>query len=93
MMFVHQASRELSCVNEYLHILIRKMNKIANMAPTFFVASVTEKTVVSCRDRWKGTKKKIFFGVCIYSSLLILNVYNFTLKINNCLIKNQFKLF
>ena len=41
---------------EYSHILIRTMSKITNMAPTFFVASLA---VVSCRDRWKGTQKKL----------------------------------
>ena len=44
MMFVQQASRELSCVN---------------MAATFCVASVTEKAVVSCQDRWKESQKNL----------------------------------
>ena len=44
---------------EYSHILIRKMSKITNMVPLFFVASVTEKTVVSCRAKWKGTQKNL----------------------------------
>ena len=44
-------------MREHSHILIRKISKITNMTPTFFVASVTEK--ISCEYRWKGTQKNL----------------------------------
>ena len=51
MIFVQLVSRELSCMN-----ICKQNHKYGSL---FFVASVTEKAVVSYQDRWKETQKNL----------------------------------
>ena len=78
-------SVERTFMCEYSHILIRKISKITNMTPTFFVASVTEK---DSRFVWilveRNTKKisSKFFKKIAFITDSYLNISMFISKIN-----------